>query len=549
MAEDFLESCQKKYGCNQPKLPFEGSEGYSYAPFVEINFILNGELLTVGNNSRPGSGNTAVIRSMQYGASEGMGVSIEIVDEEGGNFTKSFESINKGLGNIKEDVKNFELDFGWIVTKNCGSESSAASDTLVGLPGTQNYEKISVKNSRGPKSGISILPLRMNVVYEGGYIKYTLEAQDMMSRVWETKQECNVGDQDHPVTLKEAIRILAKTGQSPKFHVDFLKSDYLTRWDFKKDGDSNKKGEGPLAVWSTNQQNKLESIRNWIKDYVTKDEKGIVFQHMTKNEYIYHTNQVVDEEAVLVLLEDPGPDACRPTIDQCSMGQEFHLGTYIVNGGNKSPVMSFNPSVNWTFTPNSCNGGSAVPDSGAAAKQDGKKKCSGGNETSEKQVDCAGAEIANVPHSSSVGNDDRAADGVDASAAHQKANAFREFFSPIEAELKILGDPSYVFPTFFMTKTISLIVINPYHLRSNNEIECPDWLAEPVCNSVFSNKNWMVMGVDHQINPGSYITTLKLKLPAPGWDLPPGAPLGGQEGAETKTAEIKPEPKQCAGLQ
>jgi hypothetical protein len=533
MSEDFLVSCQEKYGCGSIKLPFEKNEGYSYAPFVELKFILNGELLTVGNNSRPGKGNTAVIKSMQYGASEGMGVSIEIIDEEGGNFTKSFESINKGLGDIKDDIKNFELDFGWIVTKDCGSE---------------NYEKISVKNSgNGPQTGISILPIRMNVVYEGGMIKYTLEAQDMMSRVWETRLECNIGKDDHKITLKEAIRILAKTGQSPRFHVDFLKSDYLSRWDFKKDGDANKKGEGPLGVWSTNQQNKLDTIRNWIKGYVTEAGKGIVFQYMTKDEYIFHTGRPdFDEEAVLILLEDPGPDECKPIIDFCSMGGDFHLGTYIVNGGNKSPVSSFNPSVNWTFSPNSCNGGGAAPDSGEGAKPDGKKKCGAGGE--EIQKDCGGVMVANVPHSSSEGNSSRASDDVEANAAHQKANAFREFFSPIEAELKIIGDPSYVFPTFFMTKTISLIVINPYHLRSTGEQGCPDWLAEPVCNSVFSNKNWMIMGVDHQINPGSYYTTLKLKLPAPGWDLPPDAPLGGQKEAATTEPKTKPEPKQCPDI-
>jgi hypothetical protein len=58
----------------------------------------------------------------------------------------------------------------------------------------------------------------------------------------------------------------------------------------------------------------------------------------------------------------------------------------------------------------------------------------------------------------------------------------------------------------------------------------------------------MITGVDHQINPGSYYTTLKLKLPAPGVDLPFDAPLGGQKEADKVETKTKPEPKQCEDM-
>lgn len=534
---DFLKTCVDKYSYDKnPRLPFDGEDsgkqeydGYTFAPFVELKLTINGELLTVGNNSRPNQENTAAIQSMQYGASDGMGVTIEIVDEQGGNFTKSFEALNKGLGDVTKDIQGFELDFGWIVTKDYGENIDKKAAIC---------KKLSLKEING--TGIFLLPLKMNVVYEKGIVKYTIEAKDMMSRVAETRQECNLGQDDHKITLKEAIRTLARTGQSPRFDVEFLKSDYETEWDFNKSGDAEKKGEGPLSSWPTCQQNKLEAIRRWIKDYRTSDDKGIVFQYMTRNDFALQTGRVPKEPAVLVLLEDPSPSKCQKFIDF----SQNNIGTYIINGGNKSPVISFNPSVNWNFTSFASNGGSATPGSGDAAKQDGKSKCPGED---EKKIDNAGAMTAGVPAPHSYGEDKAAEETVRSEVVHQKANAFREFLSPIEAELKIIGDPRYVFPAMFMGKGVSLIVINPYHLRSNNQIGCCDWLAEPVCNPIFSNKNWMILGVDHQISSGSYVTTLKLKLPMPNFDLSSDAPIGGQDGAEY--IEINVEPKKCAGEQ
>jgi hypothetical protein len=124
---DFLVNCIDKFSCDKMiRLPFDGTsgdkkyEGYSFAPFVEMKLNVSGEILTVGNNSRPNGNNTAVITSLEYGASEGTGVLIEIFDEEGGNFTKSFQALNKSLSNIKEDISNLVIDFGWLFEKKCG---------------------------------------------------------------------------------------------------------------------------------------------------------------------------------------------------------------------------------------------------------------------------------------------------------------------------------------------------------------------------------------------------------------------------------------------
>lgn len=516
---DFLATCKKTYSCDtQPvRRPFDFKsgdqkyKGYTFAPFIELKLTINGEYLTVGNKSRPSAGNTAVIKSLEYGASEGMGCTIEIFDEEGGNFTKSFEVINKGLGQLDKEITGFELDFGWIVEKNCG--------------GASNIEKFSVKSIHG--SPINLLPIRMNVVYDAGKIKYVLEAQDMISRVGEARHECNIGKDDAKVPLKQAIKKFMEEHLPPPFlNVKFLKHD-KTEWDF---ANSDGGPQGPKSVWGSCQQNKLATLRRWISGLRTKDGKGIVLQWEGKEEGAPPPTK----GGTVVLLEDPTPSRCE-TFDLCSN----NIATYIVNGGNQSPVLSFNPSINWTFAPSSGAGGTMSPNAAEAKKKDGKMGCAG-DDTKDSAGIQAGQPVGTSKRNyTAPGEEAKKQDAGD--TAHQEANTAREILSPIEAELKIIGDPFYVFPIELVSKQISLIVLNPYHLKTTGSGGCPDWLSEPTCNPVFSNKGWTIQAVNHQIREGSYITIIKLMLPVPNVQLPPEAPLGNDPSGFK--VEIKTKPK------
>ena len=88
-----------------------------------------------------------------------------------------------------------------------------------------------------------------------------------------------------------------------------------------------------------------------------------------------------------------------------------------------------------------------------------------------------------------------------------------------------------IYNKFTFDLNLSLIVINPFHLKTQNlvlrDVGCPEWLAQPACNPVFSNKNWQIQGVNHQIKGGSYITILKLMLAAPNVELSRDSTLGG----------------------
>lgn len=520
MAANFLVDCVQKYSCNANEIATI-PEGYSFSPFVELK--IGNETLTVGNKSRPKGNNTAVIKSLNYGASDGCGATIEIEDEEGGSFSESFRRLNKSLTGMAEDTFRYELDFGWIIEDNCGGEF--------------NTKKLSVSNATITAGKIYLLPLSMKVTYEGNKIKYSLEAQDLMSRVGEARVECNVGTEDKKSHLKDAIEALcARREPGPKCRVKFLSSDGKSDLKFKS-SEGGDEGKGPKDVWTSNLQNKLAIIRRWVDPIKTINEKGIVIH--------WEGGRPESEEfaGTIIIQEDPNPDFCSKNYDPCkaNISTLGIPGTYIVNGGKKSAVISFNPTVNWTLANIAKRGGSQSSVDGGGAKQEGIIEC-----PDNRPV--AGTGVAPPSSSSTLGFRDpsdtrRNSSG---SAAHQKANLFREIYSPIEAELKIFGNPALVFPQLLIGKSISLIVINPFHLRPSKDTTCPDWLAQPTCNSVFSNKNWMIKGVNHQIDKGSYVTILTIMLPVPGVHFNPDVEVGGpNSGGPKLDIKTQPDAKKC----
>ena len=66
-------------------------------------------------------------------------------------------------------------------------------------------------------------------------------------------------------------------------------------------------------------------------------------------------------------------------------------------------------------------------------------------------------------------------------------------------------------------------------------------------NGITGNKAWQIKGVNHQIREGSYVTIIKVTLPAPGAQLNPDENIGGNDSGmkiENKT-EPNPDPSKC----
>jgi hypothetical protein len=77
-------------------------------------------------------------------------------------------------------------------------------------------------------------------------------------------------------------------------------------------------------------------------------------------------------------------------------------------------------------------------------------------------------------------------------------------------------------PLEWVNQKIAIVVINPFHPvehADKTDGKVFDWLARPVCNPIFTSKEWIIESVHHDIKEGSFVTTIKMYLV--GSELPP----------------------------
>jgi hypothetical protein len=456
--------CIATYSCGPPKEPLDGAV---FAPFVELN-IRGGSFYTVGNESSPNEPHKTVIRSFQYGfgvASSGVGAKIELVSEGGNAYIEFAKALNKTINQAPEDTDLTYFKYGWIIKKCDGS----------------------IEKKSSPEIHCMIKTMQTN--YEVGTVKISIELVDLMSRHFERRIDGNFGSDDNKIPLREAIDSVFQEND-PIMSVRYEPPEFC----FKYGG-----CEGPRAKWPGDQQNALSVIRKWLSGQVTENDKGTIIQYDPL-------------QTELVITEDP-----KPGPDEAGDCRTRWVGTYVVNGGNCSDVLSFTPTVDWILFNNNAGGTAPGGDAGV------------GDETAEPDIQ---VEHAGPQDNQTIQHQDRdwgspnnsARRNQESTAAQTRANKDYEIKPGLEAELKILGDPDEKFanPVLLAGATVSIVMINPYHLD-----ECT-WISEPKCNEVLSNKKWLILGIDHQIEAGKYNTTIKVKLDTPNADIDQGETLGGE---------------------
>ena len=474
-----LAGCAARYECGTLQIPLEGDV---LAPYVRATFASgDGLTITVGNESSPPD-NNAVIKSFDYGTSDGHKCTMEIVDQEGGRFQKFVDRVNKCIERTSADT-NMLVQWGW-VKSNCRGGSPV-----------------------DPSPEIKMIPMNIEVDFSAGIIKYTITAIDGMQNVFNSREDQNIGSEGDEVPLTVAIRDFMQRDE-PKFNVRFQKKNpdgtpSTLRW--KEGGE-----QGPDGVWRCDNQNKLATCMAWIENYRTEDDKGV---HPCLDNVSGDT---------IIFWEDllPGCNEGR----SCDGG--LSLGTFIVNGGKMSPVISFSPNINWpaAFGIMASGGNSGASESGETRET--TRKC---NTQGDSESVGLSTSITVDSTCRNVHGPDRCVEESEISQnAHAKANSVNtEGLHPIEAELKFQGRPNSLFVDLklIVGTNVGIVVINPFYIIGDDQYK--DWLARPECNEVLSNKTWMVKGVNHSIKEGSYVTTLKVFLPTPGINIDAGQPLGG----------------------
>lgn len=471
-----LVGCVEDYLCAALKAP---QPSHVISPFAKVFFgDPNNPEITVGNESSPKYNNTAGIHSLQTGMSDGFGCKVEIIDQEGGSFQLFVDKMLKCMAKSRESYR-MGIEFGWVLA-SCGGSGGAG-----------------VVSSRP----MYFSPQNLDISYSNGCIMFTITGIDLMQAVFVARHDEIKGDDVQKMPLKQAIIDLGQKS-NPKFDVVFYRreNDSFVPFKFKEGGEN-----GPEAKWECDGQNKLATIRKWIEPYRTDKDKGI----------IAFWGGATFKEPTLVLMEDP-----QESGDKC---EAESLGTFIVNGGKCSNVIEFNPAINFVAAWGGLGSGGMVGGAGTGETLEKPEKENGeSKETGIQQSGSIHQSAYNVH-----GPKNASKEYQKSQQAHNKANLHHN--NVITGELRIQGDPTpeFVQTPLWMGKSVSIVVINPFHLSGTGF--CGTWLANPGCNDVLTNKKWLIRGIEHKIEPstGTYETILKVELLGPGINTDKGNPLGG----------------------
>lgn len=469
-------------------------------PFVEVYF--DGFMITNSNVGYNGSDARACIKSFQFGRSvaNGCGFKIEIITEEYNTMLKIVSILNKSKQDTNSDAHKVYCKFGW-VKRNCNNRTKRISNESFG----------------GGRLLFLVQTVESN--FENGVYKLNVECCDLFQRTnQQTQGENNFGQDDSKMTLKDALKDI---WTQPKYHpnvdqVEFKaydnrepvsKSGTGRQFDFKNaDGGPN----GPKSTWQTKEKNKLSTTRNWLNDVLTKDNKGII--------------QIYDNEDDLSLVWQ------EDVIDDGDFGcNKRHLGSFVVNGGNCTPVISFSPKINW-LTQNTGTGAVAGGSSNAGGERANNQNHPNPKFQNKENIGANQTESTGTPQRLWRPMSIQSKATQEAFIGNSHATIMYEVAGSIEAELTIQGNPKFSYnygPNGIVGAYVSIAVLNPAVIR-NSDIEtgCV-WLSESPVNEVLSNSSWLVKGVDHQITDGKYITTFKVMLPAPNSELNSTENFGG----------------------
>lgn len=475
-----LVGCINRYTCNPLKKPLDY---HSLAPYVKLYFgDPNNPEISVGNKPSPKFNHNAIVKSFEMGGSNGIGFKVEIVDQEGGAFHLFVEKLNKCMARASGEYK-MAAEWGWVFTNCDGTNGIISSPKVVTIP-------------------IHLEPLISN-----GIAKFIIEGYDLMQHVFTSRHDEVEGSDDNRMPLRQAIIALGQNAE-PKFNVKFVR--------IEKDGSESeivwREGGimGPKSVWECDGQNKMATIQKWKEPFVTDRDKGTTIVWESR-ETGYPTMAIVEDVSLGCNESNP---ACNGV-----------LGTYIVNGGSCSCVISFVPKINY------------IPPF-ASLSQGGNSGGGITGQTVKKEKDCKTQSpetglLQSIPVTRAafdVHGKKAVPEMAFAQDKNEKAAAIHTpQLQPVTAEMIIQGDPSpnYVHPILMIGKYVSIIYINPFNLQDTGSEGCGDWLASPGCNEILSNKRWMIKGASHSIKEGSYTTTLSLFLDAPGLNIEGGAPFGG----------------------
>ena len=532
--------CVAQFGENANDIECANLLDYAIlAPYVELTMLNFGVTLTnnieekffitVGNKSSPLVENTAAIKSYSCSVGPALTATFEIIDTDGGNFSRIYNQFNvpkcaDNNGNKNTNKKggfvDVSWDWGWIGMDEAGNTRLilASSSKKVPIPNCGNT--INVKNN---VCYGHVNDVKVSVDSKSGCFRYTFDVTDIAQSIYQVKKVENVfGKEEAKIPLTDAMKQLV-TGvcgevknNDPDVQFILAKANADGTLDcesFKpKDGGAN----GPKGVWPALGLAPHDALTEWKNNFVGANGKGSIHAIIqTKPPTL----------VILTLPDNVDANKVNDANANAKVKQKVNFSkpdvTYIVNGGNNSPVISFDPKFTYIQTAANLgsggNAGGAVgpPQGVGQGNNDGDPAAAPGQDN-KKVAQKSGPQVR-IPvryydtYNTSPTN--VLQQKADAYLAQARTMGVVENLANYSAELTIQGDPvryaSFIDQNCY--KPVGIIFINPFQLSKtkNNENSDFDWIAPDVCNGLLS-RTMNINAITHNIEGGKYTTKLSL---------------------------------------
>jgi len=563
-------------------------------------------ILTMGNVSQPFNDEKcmATIKAFQYGwgsVDRGNRCRFTILDQKGSTFQQWVQRMGinpEGDAVPVQGKYRMKVQFGWYVTG--GAQEDVCGQPPMPLTTEQSEGgtlRITVPGEGFNSAFVICSPVMyfitdwINVHFDSGKFVYELEGVDLLVRGQEQMINKIFGRDGKQMYFTKAVELLGKFS-FPPFRPEFkaIRADgsVVDMQFVQRDGqledrtcrngadcekyDIDCEGWGPYDKWYADQKAPLAIIHEWLKNGVfAKDLTGKITSNLGRTSitmnydptYKFKLDAIKEPCSTCnsdqpqygrLLLWANGIPYCQGNFNDSEINARMKA-VYVVNGGNCSPVMQFAPAFRWHSMAAQKAGGGNVPSGQAIVNQ-----IEGAVKTGCPIAASPGPIRQAVPTRTGAVMKVRnpQVQTQEATYHHIMTNLV---IGAIEADLRVQGDPSswLCTPIDGYGRCVGIVFINPYFLvHGNSDTDCPVWAAndpdspeeafKSICNELLTSKGWFIMGVDHQIKDGNYITTLKLKLLAPGaevnpagsvvrlgaWDQAVPMPYGGQFGCLNK---------------
>lgn len=495
-AKSCLKGCVSNYagGINKEKFlrapnSMALMDAYNIAPFVKIKFSNGTKTITVGNESHP-TDNTAVIKSIEFGFIDSVEGKVEIIDEKGGELTAFLDSVQTSTEQGFDLRHQMEYQIGWVYTA-CSSS-------------TGNYD---------PSPWMRAILLKVSTNLSAGLIRFTIHFATSHTITQGLRQDQIFGEDvgGKTMSIDDAIKQLAAINPAINVRFGYYDQSRQLRYVDKHKWVNNT----PKAAWHGDSQNKYSTIAKWLEPFRVDDGtegKGVLLVH----------DPAVPSD--LVVLADPQPG------DSEQIDAQLNLGSFIVNGGNCSNVLEFSPSFDFVSamahfsTGASTQGGlSTEPEK----KEDEKPSAQSSQtkDTGKQQLITPTQQIHRV-----AGPTEATKETNKSQVVNDKASRLVSVQGKmISAELRMIGVVDPDFYTMIVGKRCSIIVISPFHIQNTKAGSCGDFLKKADCHPFFSNQGWLVQGINHAVQEGSFVTILKVCLEVPGVEINRGMNLGANQ--------------------